>query len=253
MGSEALSGSGPTWTHTFTMNDALPNPMTVWTLVGDDWWRFADTYIQRMTLRGSSGENVTLEMDLLSYQARRRGGGAGLTYTQANEDPRFKYIGSVVQMEADSATPATMTNVENVELVIDRALELRYGASLTPTQHIPMRNIDFSAGIVYDTAGNQGWDFLTGAHLGSVTAVTGDVTQNLVKGSFNVNFGIHPSTDASDLIIASNGAAWQYGVERPDPDPGGGPLEMDIAGPVVSPPGSTEITVTLINTQSTAY
>lgn len=245
MGAVSTSGSGP-YTHTFTMADALPNPMTVWDLVGDDWWRFADTFVQQLTIRGESGENILCELQLLSYNAESRGPNAP-TYTLAGDDPRFKYIGTQAKLEADNATPVVVTNAENAELVINRNLELRYGSSLTPTQQIPSRDVDMSVGIVYDAQGNQGWDFLRGAHLG-VVSVTGAVTQNLVMGSWDMTFGKHPSSYAGSLRIYSNGADWEYGVERPDSDPAGGPLEMDIAGPVVAPAaGGTEFTAVLQN------
>jgi hypothetical protein len=75
------------------------------------------------------------------------------------------------------------------------------------------------------------------------------MTQELLSGSWEATFGKHPGSYAGSLLIASNGANWQYGVERPDSDPGGGPLEMDIAGPVIAPTGGgTEFTATLVNT-----
>lgn len=246
MGTDTPSGT----THVFTMNDVLSTVLTVWSLVGDEWWKFPDTFIQSLTIRGTSGENYEIEVGFLSFDAQLLS--SAPSYTVEDEDPRFKYIDSLVKMEANSATPTQMDNVENVELVINRNLELRYGSSLTPTTYIPGRDVDFSCGIVYDSGGNQGWDFLHGAQLG-VVAASGSVGQDLIKGSFEVTGGKHPSSYVGSMVIASNGADWEYGVERPDPDPGGGPIEMTIAGPVIPPPDDTEITITLINEKSGAY
>ena len=139
--------------------------------------------------------------------------------------------------------------------MIRRALELRYGASLTPQMVVPEREVDFSATITYSEEGNnQGWDFLEGAALGDVGA-TGGPTQDLLRGSFSASFGRHPEEADRELSFVSNGANWEYDVERPDPDPGGGPIEMEPAGMVVDPDGTggTEVTITLANDTAGVY
>jgi hypothetical protein len=252
MGAISTSGAGPNYTHTLTMADNLPFGSTVWSLVADDWWEFSDVVVQTLTIRGESGENIVLEMALLGMGIPRHlGTNAPSPYTVAPDDPRFKYLDSVVKMEADSDTPTVMDNVENVEFVIDRSTELRYGSHINPRQFIPSRDVDFSAGITYEP-GMQGWDFLSGSQLGSVAA-TGDASQNLIKGSFDVTFGKHPSSYAGSMRIYSNGQNWEYMTERPDADPAANPIEMDLAGPVISPDGgvSTEVTAVVVNQTAT--
>lgn len=251
-GSQAISGAGP-YTHTFTLADDIPqgNPLTVWDMVGDDWWRLGDCYVDGLTIRGTSGENVLVELSLMSLQVARV---AAPTYTLIEAEPRHKYIGSAVLLEADNATPVAVDNAESVELAITRAAELRYGARLAPSFVIPDRNVDFSTSIVVDTSGtNQGWDFLAAAHLGEVAA-TGDIDQGIGSGSFQVTFGRHPIDAARFLRIASNGANWEFGADRPQSDPNGGPVEMDVAGIVKRPAGGgTEVTITLVNDVAATY
>lgn len=252
-GSQTHAGGSAPYTKTFPIVDNVPqaNPMTVWDMVGNDWWRFTDTYISRLRLAGTSGENLVVELTLVSLNAEAV---AAPTYTLLDEEPRHKYIGGTTKLEADSDTPTEMDNVESVELVIDRALELRYGASLTPAFVIPDRNVDFSAGLLFDDSGNnQGWDFVRQSALG--TTGTGAVSQDMASGgSFEVRFGRHPEDATRYLEIASTEDNWEYIAERPEADPGGGPIEFDVAGPVNRPAaGGSEVVITLLNDVAAAY
>lgn len=253
MGAQTVAGTGP-YTHTFTMADAPPLPMTAWSLVGDQWWKLTDTYLTRLTGRGVSGENVIVEIEFMSLDAVEQV--AAPTYTLVGKEPRYKYIGSTVKLEADAATPVTVTNIESVELAIVRGLNLRYGSGLRPAlATFGERVVDFAALAVYDTAGlNQGWDFLRVAHTG-LAAAAQPLSQLLTRGSFEVLFGRHPADAARSLKVFSNGAAWEYAVERPDSDASSTePLEYDISGAVVSPDGvATEVTVELKNDVVAVY
>lgn len=251
-GAQAVTGVGVPFEHEFTVVDTVPfnNPLTVWDMVGGDWWKFTDVYVTKLTIRGSEGGLVYCEFDVIGYQATPV---AAPVYTLVAPDPRFKYIGTTVELEADDDVPVEVTNVNSVELVIDRAPSIRYGSSLVPVTITPERMVDFSVGLVYDTSGNnQGWDYLKAAHLGDVAGT--ELSQDLPKGSFRVSFGRHPELAGRELTIAGNGQNWEYDVARPDSDPGGGDLEMDVAGVVVRPDaGGTEVTITLANETAGLY
>lgn len=252
-GSQTHSGVSAPYTKTFPIVDTIPDatPMTVWSMVGNDWWRFTDCYVSKLTIAGQSGENIVVVVDLVSLNAEAV---AAPTYTLLDVDPRLKYIGSVAKLEANSATPQTMTNIDSFEFVIDRSPELRYGASLTPTFVIPDRNVDFSAGVLFETSGaGQGWDFLHQAALG--TTGTGAVSQNMADGgSFDIKTGRHPEDATRYLQIASTEDNWEYTVDRPEPDPAGGPIEFDIVGIVTRPAaGGSETVITLKNDVAALY
>lgn len=252
MGAQTNSGTGP-YRHTFTMADDIPydNPLTVWSKVGDSWWRFSDTYVQRLSIQGSSGENVVVEVQLISFHYRPSA--APGSFTLADEEPRYKYVGSVVKMEADSATPTTMTNVESVSIEIDRAPEVRYGSSIVPTTISADRLASFSASLVYDST-QQGWDFLEEFFTGMTGGAGTDADQGIARGSWEVTFGRHPH-DATRLMKAfSNGANWEFETERPDAEASPSLLELELNGPMVYPDsGSTELTIELNNDVSTTY
>jgi hypothetical protein len=179
---------------------------------------------------------------------------AAPVYDLLPSEPRYKFIGSTVLLEADSAVPIEVDNAQSIEVSINRNFEIRYGARLTPSYVIPDRNVDFSAGVLFDDSGNnQGWDYLHQAALG--TTGTGAITQDIAGGgSFEVTFGRHPDDPTRFLRVASNGANWEFDVERPAPDPAGGPIEFDVAGIARRPDaGGSEIAITLVNDHAGAY
>ena len=227
--------------------------MTVWSKVGDSWWRFRDTFVSRLSIQGSTGENVQLEMDLLSFHYNPSAAPTLPGGEPADEEPRLKYIGSTTQLEANSATPVTLTNVENVALEIDRAPELRYGAQVNPSTYSPDRLVSFSAGMVYDST-QQGWDFLEQFFTGTVGGAGTGPDQGIARGSFDILLGKHPSSYAGSLRMQSNGANWEYETERPDAEASPSLLELEMNGPLVHPDtGTTETTLVLTNDQAGAY
>jgi hypothetical protein len=264
MGAQATSGAGP-YKHTLTMVEDLPTPMTVWDLVGDQWWMFTDCYMQGFVVRGTQGQNLACELHLLSWSVALRGAPTGYAPNTLSDIPRFKFIGSITKVEADTYPPVVVDNVESFELNIDRTLDLRYGASLTPMRAMAARNVDFSCNMIVDTAVQGGWDFTTGSAFGltgGAAALTGDATgdalsQNIIHGSFDVQSGRHPK-DATRFFRAYTPAAnWEFIATRPDSNPTGGPLDYDAAGQVIDPAqvGGTgsEVTVEIMNEVAADY
>lgn len=256
MGAQQASGTAPT-THTFTMADALPTPMTVWDMVEDDWYKFTDTYVRRLMLSGAATENCVVELELVSLDFDRV---AAPTFTEDPVEPRFKFIGSTISLEANADTPVAVNNVRSVELDINRVAELIYSTGLNPSFVVPEREIDLSVETIFrDPSTDQGWDFLTGSALGQVVA-TGAPVQDLLSGSAKAVFGRHPEQAGRSLTfvtgssIGSPVANWDYSVERPEGDPGGGPIIIPIEGMVRYPDtGTSEITVELKNDTAGTY
>lgn len=261
----SVTGGGP-YTHPFTLADVLPVPMTVWDLVGNQWWMFSDCFMQALVIRGTQGQNISCEQHLISYGvAVPTGAPSGYDVTQIADTPRFKFIGSTTKIEADQYPPVVCDNVESFELNIDRSLDLRFGASLTPKRALAARNIDFSCNMIVDDAVQGGWDLLMASAFGltgGASALTGDaagnaMTQNILHGSFDIKTGRHPA-DATRFFRAYTPAAnWEYVVTRPDSNPGGGPLDFDAAGQVINPAqvgsSGSEVTIEVVNEVSGTY
>lgn len=249
MGDQSVTGAGP-YTHVFEMASDLPQdePLTVWDKVGDDWLRFTDVYVPRLVLRAGSGENVFCEFDCLALDVDTVSAPA---FSLVDEEPRFKFAGGTYKLEADATPPVEVDNCESVELVIDRAPDVRYAGSLTAVKVVPGRDVDLNVGIHWDSD-EQGSDYFNAANFGAATG--GGASQNLAEGSAELTFARHPALAGRFLRIATNGRNWEYGVERPDSDPGGGALEEDIIGILKEPDGGgTEVTITLVNETASEY
>lgn len=251
---------GPASLFHFTMDDDLiSTPLTMWNMVGNDWYQFDDAFITRLALRGNSGENGELEMDVISWQVHPVG--APTLPTLHGNTPRYKYIGSTVKLSPDDGTPDEATEAQTCLLTIDRAPERRHGTKLTPSSLTPERQISMEATVTYD-ADVFDWDFVHSSAFGSVTGDSLD--QGIGHGSFFVEFGRHPE-DATRFLRYYTGSEavdddppypvnWEYRAERPDSDPAGGSLEYTVIGPVIDPgAGGSEVTIALANDVAGAY
>lgn len=258
MGDLQTTGSGP-YEHVATMADDYPAVgFTFYSMVGNDWLQAVDGFITSLTIRGSAGENVEVEVAVDAKSASI--GAAEPTYSLTDVEPRFKFLGSTFLAQADSGNPTAVDNIDAFEVVVARDPEIRYGTSLTPSTITPERVLDASATIVYDDA-YQGWDWYHVAVTGDSTT-PGSASQDFTYGSFDVTYGLHPSSGTEVLQLQSGtgvtGAAmqnWAYNMSRPEPDPTGGAVTMDVAGPLLTnSSGDTELTITVTNgTAGTAY
>ena len=277
MGTElAVAVSGGLTKHTFTVSDTWPGPLTIWSSIGSgsdaDVWRFTDAQVSRLSIQGASGENVMVEADFIAKSYTKLSAGLPTGYTLEDEDPRYKYIGSKVRLDSDSAVPTLMDNVESVTWEVNRDPEIRFGPSLTPSTFAPDRQVNFSASAYYDTGSGgagvtafdkRGWEFLEDAYL---AALDGAPDQGTPSGSFDVTFGRHPiDPDDPGLRLVSGGGAalpatvavqqnWDYETSRPTASGTPTLIEYDMNGVVKRPAaGSTETTVVLINDRATLY
>lgn len=277
MGTElATAVAGTKTKHTFVMADTWPSPLTVWSSLGSgsdrDVWRFRDAQVSRMAIHGTSGEVVMLEMDFIAKDYTKLSAGLPSGYALSTATPRYKYIGSQVRLDSNSAVPTLMSNVESVNFEVNRDPEVRFGPSLTPSTFAPDRLVNFSANAYYDTGSGgtgltafdkQGWKFLEDAYL---AALDGAPDQSTPTGSFDVTFGRHPiDTDDPGLRIVSGGGAalpgtvavqqnWNYETTRPSASGQPTLLEYDLNGVAAMPAaGTTEATVILVNDVAAIY
>ncbi len=277
MGGElAVAVVGTKTKHTFVMADTWPGPLTIWSSIGSgsdaDVWRFRDAQVSRLSIEGTSGENLMVECDFIAKHYTKLAAGLPSGYALANETPRYKYIGSKVRLDTDSAVPTLMDNVESFTFEVNRDPEVRYGPTLTPSTFAPDRQVNFSAAAYYDTGSGgtgltaydkQGWSFLEDAYL---AALDGDPDQSTPIGSFDVTSGRHPiDTDDVGLRIVSGGGAalpttvavqqnWNYETSRPSASGQPSLIEYDMNGVVARPAaGSTEATVVLTNSVVALY
>lgn len=279
-GSEIVAG-GPfpaPFSHTFTMQDNYPgvipgdNPLTVWTSIGSvtalgQTWKFADCYIRRLKVSGTSGQNIQIEVDfiswtyapLASFPAITAGlvGGLSTTLRAQGAEPRYKFIGSTVSLDPIYPGPLVpLTNIESAEFEIDRSPEIKYGPSLTPQVIAPDRMVNFSAAMTYDSA-QLGWEFLNTVMTGSPTGTGPE--QSVPHGAATLTYGRHPYDALRLMTLTSNGHNWQYTTERPDAEATPGLMELNLQGMFIFPTtayggsGTTECTLVLNNDYDVVY
>jgi hypothetical protein len=252
-------------THYFYMDEELQF-LTVWAMLGGNWWRFPDTLVQVFGLASTSGDNVLVNLGLTSFHFEPNV--AEPTWTLTPDIPRFKHIGSNVKIDPLGRHPeiaGQLTNIENLTLEIRRNPVLRYGTELTPQLAVPIRELDLTAGLTYDPD-QLGWDPLTVASTGSLTGT--EESQDIAQGSMVTKFGRHPDPGAGEQELRfytgpkttdddpPYSANWEYGVDRPDPDPAGGPIDLAMAGMLIDPPETpqgTEVTLKLTGGKVGAY
>lgn len=254
MGEETYSGG----IHEFRVTDDTPFPMTMWSSVGSitelgQTWRFTDAFINRLRFNGTSRQNIEVEIDVTSFSytpLSTMPAVSGSGSSAEDDEPRFKYIGSNIQLSPDDSAMEDY-KPESVMFEIDRAPEYRYGPSLTPVMRVPDRLINFDAGWVYNSA-IGGWGFLMDMYTGSLTGTEPD--QGQPDGQFSARFGRHPHDVSKYMQIDSNGQNWQYAIERPDAEAQPGILELQATGIVTAPDATKggdgqddEVIVTLVN------
>jgi hypothetical protein len=269
MGSEVYTPGSPS-EHVFTVTDEYPGfGLTVWsslTSVNEvgTTWRFTDVFIRKLSIEGMSGKNLEVMVDFIGFNYDTVGAPyqmpavAGAGSSDENADPRFKYIGSTVRLSPDDGPLVDFPNAEKATWEIDRAPEVRYGPSLTPTVIAPDRLVNFETGLTLDT-NYSGWQFLNELFTGATSG--GSATQDEPNGRVEVTYGYHP-TEASPvpvLKIEGNGYNWQFRATRPDAEATPGIVDFDLTGILVAPStdkdgvGTTESTVTLHNNYAAAY
>lgn len=254
--------------HRFVITEDFEVWLTCWVMLADDWWRFDDVNVTMLGLAGTSGENVLVNLGFLARHYAPHV--VAPTYSLAPDEPRFKYIGSEIYVAPLGRAPTgPFTQVENVDLEIRRNPTPRYGTELTPAMLVPIREMDLSMGFTYDPD-ELDWDLTTVSATGSLTG-TGE-SQDLGQGSARVKFGRHPAlashflefytgpgkgtVGAGGADVAPFSANWEFVAERPDPDPGGGPIDIAAAGRLIDPPenpGTSEVTVLLAGGKVGAY
>lgn len=281
MGSELALGTpaGGVTPHTFVMADAWPGQLTVWASLASgtdaDVWRFRDAQISRLQIQGSSGENLAVEVEFVAkHYTKTATGSAGWptayntsTGTRATDvlqgaEPRFKFIGSTVQMSPDSAALGPATSTEQFTWEVARDPAIKYGPSLTPAVLSPDRMVNFSIQQNYESS-EFGWTFLEDAYI---AAINGNPDQGRPKGKFDIVSGVHPAGAGSGSLrmVSGGGAAlpttvnvqqnWEYGTSRPEASGSPDIIAMTMDG-ICSVPaaGTSETTVILNSARTTLY
>lgn len=237
LGGKAVTGAGP-YTHTFTPAAALPY-LTVWGSLDGTIVKLQDCMVDE--LECTWAETAPPEI-------RVSGLGGAITYNTASITPGTdestdKYLlsaGGTFRYDVDSATPAAGQISAGSFKVANGVTAPLLSGSLTPSKPFPGRqDVDTGLTVIPDDLAD--WRTV-------VTGTAAGTTPNSepVYGSQDATFPFETaSLKLETLRVANN-------ISFPDGDPGGGPVELEVAGVAVMPAGGgAAITATLINSQAT--
>lgn len=234
LGAVSTSGS-TTYTHVITPASTLPY-LTTFGQMGGSNYAVTNSRVAECSIAWEDNNPVTLAVSGMGTAIN-----LGPTFSGTTDDTYASYftaVGGTFTLDVESSTPAS-AKIKSGSISINNNLDaVTVSGSITPDDVFnARREIESSFTIVPDDVTD--WRaILTGTTSG--TTVSGSP----IYGSFSVQF-----TNGTDtLTIASSRVA--FTAEFPSASADGGPVEIALAGIVLKPSASNEITATLVNTQA---
>jgi len=241
LGARATTGASDPFLHTLTYAQN-PNYYTFATRLDTEYHKIRDCRIDQLSFTWEQAAPVEMGV--------RAMGTVGTLYTTAGDpttdessDQSFYPAGGVFQIDTSSSTPVT-ADITGGTITINNHIEpVRVSRQLEPTDVWPgLFEITVSLKLI-PTNTNLWRAAVTGTSGGTAIA------NAPVYGSFHTLFTITAGT--RDLDLTAPRIAF-YG-DYPDPDPAGGPVEIELTGTVVKPSGATEPFTALVhNDQNSA-
>lgn len=236
LGAVNTSGSG-TYTHTFTLGTALPY-LTVFEKAGDNAIHAVrDCKVDELEISWEANKPLDVSAKLVGgvWSAP-----ASFTPTVDECDTTNYYIpvGGTFKYDVDSGTPVA-ASVKGGKVTIKRSAEAQFFSGAIEAGDVFEGSCAVEVALTVLPDDTTLWrNILTGTTSGSSIATTPTM------GSFEVTF-----VKGSDSLKLASGAV-AFLCDYPEADPAGGAVEAELAGGAYRGSGSTPITVTLINTQT---
>lgn len=241
LGAIASTGTVDPFTHTVTRAATLPY-LTAFARLDTEYHKIRDVMIDELTISWDGTELV-----------RCRGRGVGTVgafyqsaFTVTNDESTsqsFFPAGGTFEVETLGSTPAT-ADITGGELTIRNNIQpVRFSRALEP-QDVWPGSQDVTLRLRLIPADTTLWrKILTGSSSGT------SVANSPSYGSAHILFtlGVTPARSL-DILLTRVAFRGDY----PDPDPNGGPVELEIEGDVVVPQTGEPITVTIQNGVNTS-
>lgn len=237
LGGKATSGTGPTYTHAFTLADDLPY-LTIFGTLNGNIYSVQDCKIDSLGLSWEGNNPVEVSASGTGTIA-----GFPASFTPTTDDTYASYFTAAVgtfKMDVDSGTAVTAP-ISSGEISISNSVEaIMLSGSITPSDvSVGRQEVEVTLEIVVNDLTD--WrTILTGTAAGTTASAT------TVYGSFEIVF-----TNGTDtLTLASTRVA--FTTDFPEADPSGGPVKLSLAGLVpLTAAGAAGFTATLVNAQAT--
>lgn len=166
-----------------------------------------------------------------------------VTTSAALTDGFFTMTAGTIRMDEDSATPGAVTNVQKATVNIDRPATALATADGVSVSNISQGKVDptFKATMFYSS-----WDAFNSTFYGSASGSAPSST--LVGGSLSLLF-VH--SIQSTWAFSINVPSAVFIADPPQPDPGGGPLTVQINGYAKKPSSGDHVVPILGNNVAT--
>jgi tail tube protein len=223
LGGRVTTGAADPFTHTITPAD-VPGYLTAATRLDTEYHKIRDCRVDELSFSWNQAEPVEMGLRMM--------GTVGSPYTTSgdpttddSDQQSFYPAGGVFQIDSDSITPVT-ADITGGSITIANHLEpVRVSRQLEPIDVWPgFHEITVTLRLI-PTNTTLWRSVVTGADAGTA------VSNAPVYGSFHTLFTVTAGTRDLDMTATRIGWTGDY----PDPDPAGGPVEIELTGTVVKP------------------
>jgi hypothetical protein len=236
LGAISTSGAGP-YVHVITLGSDLPY-LSLFGKMGSEMYRVPDAKVDELKLSWSGNEPLEIALSLLGCEVDVQA-----TWTPTTDESIASYwtpVGGTYQLDIDGTTLAAAP-ITGGEISIANSAEPVFLSGLITPDDIVVGKQAVDVTLEMTPPNLRDWQtVVTGTSAG--TSVSGVP----VYGSFSVTF----VNGADTLVVACTRVPFL--IDFPDSDPAGGAVTVTAVGQVVLPTaGTTPITATVTNTQTT--
>ena len=225
LGARATAGAADPFTHTLTPAD-VPGYLTAATRLDSEYHKIRDCRVDELSFTWNQAEPVEMGVRMM--------GTVGSPYTTSgnpttddSDQQSFYPAGGVFQLDSDSTTPVTADITGGTITIANHLEPVRVSRQLEPTDVWPgLHEITVTLRLI-PTNTTLWRSVITGADAGTA------ISNAPIYGSFHTLFTITAGTRDLDLTATRIAFSGEY----PDPDPAGGPVEIELSGTVVKPAG----------------
>ena len=223
LGSRNTTGAADPFTHTETPAD-VPGYLTMATRLDTEYHKIRDCRIDVLSFSWNQAEPVEMGVRAI--------GTVGSPYTSSgdpgtddSDQQSFYPAGGIFQLDSDSVTPVTADITGGTITIANHLEPVRVSRSLEPIDVWPgLHEITVTLRLI-PTNTTLWRSVVTGADAGTALGAAP------VYGSFHTLFTITAGTRDLDMTATRIAFMGDY----PEPDPAGGPVEIELTGTVVKP------------------
>lgn len=226
LGTRVTTGAGDPFLHTITPA-AFPGYLTVATRLDTEYHKIRDCRVDTLSFSWTGAAPLEMAVRLMGCVSTLYTSSGNPT-TDDSDQQSFYPSGGVFQLDTDSSTPATADITGGTITIANHLSPVPISRQIEPNDVWPgLHEITTTLRMIPATNTNLWRAIITGSDAGTAVSPTP------VYGSFHTLFTITAGT--RDLDFAASRQAWDG--DYPDPDPAGGPVELELTSTVVKPAG----------------